>query len=100
MIKLTDRRPGVTKSLAEVRQQLVDQLTAERAQNDATDLADRLSRQISKPADLDAAWDRNTAQAVEKGVFGAPSWVLPTGEIFWGQDRLDFVERALAKPVG
>jgi 2-hydroxychromene-2-carboxylate isomerase len=28
-------------------------------------------------------------------VFGAPSYVIG-GEIFWGQDRLDFVERALA----
>ena len=27
-------------------------------------------------------------------VFGAPSYVID-GEIFWGQDRLDFVERAL-----
>ena len=30
------------------------------------------------------------------GVFGAPSYVID-GEIFWGQDRLDFVERALAR---
>jgi carboxymethylenebutenolidase len=28
-------------------------------------------------------------------VFGAPSYVIG-GEIFWGQDRLTFVERALA----
>ena len=28
------------------------------------------------------------------GVFGAPSYVID-GEIFWGQDRLDFVERKL-----
>jgi len=28
------------------------------------------------------------------GVFGAPSYVID-GEIFWGQDRLDFVERHL-----
>ncbi|MBP6768586.1 MAG: DsbA family protein, partial [Reyranella sp.] len=30
-----------------------------------------------------------------QGVFGAPSYVID-GEIFWGQDRLDFVERKLA----
>jgi carboxymethylenebutenolidase len=34
--------------------------------------------------------------ALAKGVFGAPSFVIE-GEIFWGQDRLDFVERRLAK---
>lgn len=33
--------------------------------------------------------------ALERGVFGAPSFVIE-GEIFWGQDRLDFVERKLA----
>jgi carboxymethylenebutenolidase len=34
--------------------------------------------------------------ALAKGVFGAPSFVIE-GEIFWGQDRLDFVERWLAR---
>ena len=37
----------------------------------------------------------NTARAIERGVFGAPSYVIG-GELFWGQDRLDFVERKLA----
>jgi carboxymethylenebutenolidase len=36
-----------------------------------------------------------TQEAIERNVFGAPSYVID-GEIFWGQDRLDFVERALA----
>jgi 2-hydroxychromene-2-carboxylate isomerase len=36
-----------------------------------------------------------TQAAIDAGVFGAPSYVID-GEIFWGQDRLDFVERALA----
>jgi 2-hydroxychromene-2-carboxylate isomerase len=36
-----------------------------------------------------------TQQAIERGVFGAPSFVID-GEIFWGQDRLDFVDRKLA----
>jgi 2-hydroxychromene-2-carboxylate isomerase len=35
-----------------------------------------------------------TQQAIDAGVFGAPSYVLD-GEIFWGQDRLDFVQRKL-----
>ncbi len=33
--------------------------------------------------------------ALARGVFGAPSYVIAE-EIFWGQDRLDFVERHLA----
>ncbi len=35
-----------------------------------------------------------TEQAFAAGVFGAPSYVID-GELFWGQDRLDFVERRL-----
>ena len=38
----------------------------------------------------------DTQAALERGVFGAPSYVIGD-EIFWGQDRLDFVERRLAK---
>lgn len=37
----------------------------------------------------------NTDEALARGVFGIPSYVVD-GELFWGQDRLDFVERALA----
>lgn len=33
-------------------------------------------------------------EAVAAGVFGSPAYVL-NGEVFWGQDRLDFVEDAL-----
>ena len=36
-----------------------------------------------------------TQQAIDAGVFGAPSYVIE-GELFWGQDRLDFVQRRLA----
>jgi 2-hydroxychromene-2-carboxylate isomerase len=39
-------------------------------------------------------YEANTQAAIEAGVFGAPSYVI-AGEIFWGQDRLDFVERRL-----
>lgn len=39
-------------------------------------------------------YEANTQQAIDAGVFGAPSYVID-GEIFWGQDRLDFVERKL-----
>jgi 2-hydroxychromene-2-carboxylate isomerase len=39
-------------------------------------------------------YDADTQRAIEIGVFGAPSYVVD-GEMFWGQDRLDFVERKL-----
>lgn len=38
----------------------------------------------------------DTKAALDRGVFGAPSYVIGD-EIFWGQDRLDFVDRKLAK---
>ena len=46
-------------------------------------------------AELDALHERFTQEAITAGVFGAPSFVLPSGEIFWGQDRLELLERAL-----
>ena len=39
-------------------------------------------------------YEAYTQAAIDMGIFGAPSYVID-GEIFWGQDRLDFVERAL-----
>jgi 2-hydroxychromene-2-carboxylate isomerase len=38
----------------------------------------------------------DTKAALDRGVFGAPSYVIGE-EIFWGQDRLEFVERRLAR---
>jgi len=43
---------------------------------------------------VEEEYDRNTMQAIEHGVFGSPSYVL-NGEIFWGQDRLDFLDSRL-----
>jgi carboxymethylenebutenolidase len=40
--------------------------------------------------------EKDTAAALARGVFGAPSFVIGE-EIFWGQDRLEFVERRLAR---
>ena len=40
---------------------------------------------------------RNLEQAVEAGAFGAPFYIVrDTDERFWGQDRLDFLDRHLA----
>ena len=67
---------------ATLRQLLVEaQLPAQR-------LAD------SRSGEVQQQYEANTARAIETGVFGAPSYVID-GEIFWGQDRLEFVEQAL-----
>lgn len=44
-----------------------------------------------------AEYDRLTQEAVDRQIFGAPTYVVD-GEPFWGQDRLDFVDRALGRP--
>jgi 2-hydroxychromene-2-carboxylate isomerase len=37
----------------------------------------------------------STTEAVSRGVFGAPTFFVD-GQMYWGQDRLDFVKEALA----
>ena len=39
--------------------------------------------------------DANTEEAISRGVFGVPAYLIGD-QLFWGQDRLKFVERALA----
>jgi len=39
-------------------------------------------------------YEQFTNFAIEKSVFGAPSYIVD-GELFWGQDRLDFVSEKL-----
>jgi 2-hydroxychromene-2-carboxylate isomerase len=45
--------------------------------------------------DVQARYDALTQEAIGAQVFGAPTYLID-GEPFWGQDRLDFVERKLA----
>jgi 2-hydroxychromene-2-carboxylate isomerase len=44
---------------------------------------------------IEDEYRRNTEQAIAAGVFGSPSYVY-RGELFWGQDRLTFLDEALA----
>ncbi|GJI97885.1 2-hydroxychromene-2-carboxylate isomerase [Duganella caerulea] len=50
----------------------------------------------SETASVQAEYDRNTEDATAASVFGSP-WYVLDGESFWGQDRLDFLERAMQK---
>ena len=56
--------------------------------NELSDLAK--SEKVSK------IYQDNTEEAVAKNVFGSPTYIY-NDELFWGQDRLDFLERALNK---
>jgi len=48
----------------------------------------------SQEPEAQAAYEAQTQEALERGVFGAPTY-LYKDELFWGQDRLEFLERAL-----
>jgi 2-hydroxychromene-2-carboxylate isomerase len=43
---------------------------------------------------VQARYDSYTQSAIDTQVFGAPTFMVE-GEMFWGQDRLDFVAEKL-----
>lgn len=45
-------------------------------------------------SDISEAITQNTREAIERGLFGAPTYCVGD-EFFWGQDRLDMLEDAL-----
>ena len=56
----------------------------------------RMLFKSAETASVQAEYDRNTEDATGASVFGSP-WYVYDGESYWGQDRLDFLERAMAK---
>jgi 2-hydroxychromene-2-carboxylate isomerase len=46
---------------------------------------------------IQTIYEANTAEAIERSVFGAPTYFVD-GDMFYGQDRLEMVERALERP--
>ena len=51
---------------------------------------------LAKSNKVSDIYTNNTEEAVQKNVFGAPTYIF-NDELFWGQDRLEFLERALKK---
>ena len=47
-------------------------------------------------AEIVARYKALTQEAIDRQVFGAPTYIY-RDELFWGQDRLDFLDRALAE---
>jgi 2-hydroxychromene-2-carboxylate isomerase len=56
--------------------------------------ADELMVQADSP-ETKALYDNLTQEAIDRGVFGAPTFIYKD-ELFWGQDRLEFLDRAMA----
>ena len=79
IIKLVDKKTATTRSLQEVRQQIVDQLSYERAQAQAADLSQTIEKQISKPADLDRVAKAQGIVIQESGFFARDEPILGLG---------------------
>ena len=79
IIKLTDKKPGGTKKLDEVRQQLTEQIAFDRAQTQALTLAEDLEKKIKKPADLDTVAKAQGLTVEESGFFAIDEPILGAG---------------------
>jgi 2-hydroxychromene-2-carboxylate isomerase len=51
----------------------------------------------ARTPDIEAIYEANTAEAIARSVFGSPTYFVD-GDMFYGQDRLEMVERALRRP--
>lgn len=51
----------------------------------------------ARQPDVLAQYRANTQQAIARSVFGSPTYFID-GDMFYGQDRLEMVERALRQP--
>ncbi len=50
----------------------------------------------ARSAEVAARYVQHSQEAIARNVFGAPTFIYQD-ELFWGQDRLDFLDRALAR---
>ena len=79
IITLVDKKNAKTRPLAEVRQQLTDQLAYQRAQAQAANLAQSLEKQIAKPADLEKVAKAQGLTVQESGFFARDEPILGLG---------------------
>ncbi|MCA9583818.1 MAG: 2-hydroxychromene-2-carboxylate isomerase [Myxococcales bacterium] len=64
---------------------------------DAGHDADAVLARIDEPAVKDDLRAR-TDEAIARGVFGVPAWFVDTEHLYWGQDRIAFVEGLRPSP--
>tara|TARA_B110000240_G_scaffold23194_1_gene23518 strand:- start:109 stop:732 length:624 start_codon:yes stop_codon:yes gene_type:complete len=53
--------------------------------------------EISSSQEVLKIYEKNTREAIERSVFGSPTYFID-GDMFYGQDHLELVERALIEP--
>jgi peptidyl-prolyl cis-trans isomerase D len=69
IIKVVDKKAASQKPLAEVRQQIEEQLKWEQAQSEAQKQADKIAAALKKPSDLDPVARANGLPVHESGFF-------------------------------
>ena len=79
IIKLVDKKAGTTRPMEEVRPQLQDQLSVERAQQQAANLAESLRARVTKASDLDTVAKEQGLTVQESGFFARDEPVLGLG---------------------
>jgi peptidyl-prolyl cis-trans isomerase D len=101
IIKMVEKKEGTTRALNDVRQQLTDQIAFERAQTQASDIAQNLQTQITKAADLDTAAAARGLKVEESGYFSRDEPVLSLGASPEVAARaFDLAPGAVAGPIG
>ena len=75
---------------------IADAATLSRLGNEAGVDAARLLA-AANSGEVQAIYRSNTAEAIERSVFGSPTYFVD-GDMFYGQDHLELVARALVKP--
>jgi peptidyl-prolyl cis-trans isomerase D len=79
IIKVLDKKAASTRTLADVRTQITDQLAYERAQSQAADLATKLEKDVHKPGDLDSVARQHGLTVQESGFFARDEPILGLG---------------------
>ena len=69
IIKTTDKRAAATRTLADVKPQLEDQIKFEKAQADASKLAQEVAKDIDDPSDLDRVAAARSLSVGDSGLF-------------------------------
>ncbi len=102
LIIAVDMHHGTDAALAITGAVLAAVWHQERDIADTATLADLLSEhqldaaclELSNTPEVQARYDSYTQSAIDAHVFGAPTYLID-GDMFWGQDRLDFVAHKL-----
>ena len=90
-----DLAGAVGRAIWEQERNVADAATMETIAGECGLPVEKLAARAQAP-DIAGKYAANTQEAIARGVFGAPTYAVGD-ELFWGQDRLDFLDRKMAK---